>query len=152
MKYRGTLLSILFSGGISYAAWTVIPRLEANSIQAIGSTVSTVSGILFGFVMAAVTLLISAKDNTLVKNTQMTGYLPKLIKKLHITMGWLLLACVSFLTCLFIPNSIKFTFGEQLQDVKLVSMIALVGVFVFCMSICYFLRVWSEFSKFSKNM
>lgn len=152
MRLIDFLFAIIFSGIVTYLSWKVIPGLDEAHVQGISSTVSTISGILFGFVMASATLLISAKDNTLVKNAQIIGYLPKLLKKLRHTMAYLLAVCITFLICLFIPETMTLSSIGLTYDLKVKSLVILIGVFVFCMAFCCFILVWREFSKFSENM
>ncbi|BCS94522.1 hypothetical protein DSLASN_01540 [Desulfoluna limicola] len=142
-------VNILICSVVTYFSWNIVPSLSESQIQAIASPVSTVAGILFGFVMASVTLIISAKDNTLVRNTQLTGYLPKLLYKLHCTMGWLLFVSIIFLVCIFIPVTLKI---QTLNDIKVVSILIEIGIFSFTMSLCSFFAVWREFSHFSRSL
>ena len=146
------ILSSVLSLIVTAVAWQVVPSLALNQIQPIASTAATVAGILFGFVLASVTLLATARDNTLVRNTQLTGYLPGLVRRLHETMGWLLSVCIIFLAVLFIPEKSIITTEGFLANVKLISVIVEAGVFVLTFSICKFIGVWREFSGFSTNM
>ncbi len=142
----------MISTAVAYASWSVVPTMKIAQIQPISSTVATVAGILFGFVMASVTMIASAKGNKLVQNTQKTKYLPKLVKKLHTTMGFLLFVCVIFLICLFIPDQKMVATTGLFSTVKILSVILVFGVFILSFSICQFISVWREFSKFASHM
>jgi hypothetical protein len=142
-NFIGVILAIL----VSALAWKFTPCLELSQVQYIASTMSTVSGILFGFVMASITILATAKDNKLVQNTAKTQYLPKLVSKLNCVMVFLLLVCVVFLSSLFIKID-NIAYGE----IKLVSIIIEIGVFIFSLAVYKFIRVWREFSKFASHM
>ena len=132
---------------LAILSWKFIPELNLSQIQYIASTISTVSGILLGFVMASITILASAKDNKLIQNTTKTKYLPKLVSKLNNTMGLLLIVCMVFLSSLFIKiEDIAF------YEIKLVSIVIVIGVFIFSFAVCKFISIWFEFSKFASNM
>jgi len=135
---------------ICYCIWPTISGLSAKEIQPIASAVSTISGVLFGFVMASITLFASAKDNTLVKNTTLTGHLPKLIDRLHLTMGALLLVCLIFLIVLFIPE--KLEFAVRGYAVKYVSATLIIGLFFLINSFFLFFQSWFDFKSFASHM
>jgi len=137
---------------ITYYASFAVSKLNVTHIQPIASTVATVAGILFGFVMASVTLLASASDNALVKNTKKTKYLPELVSRLHRMMAWLLIVCIIFLTCLFIPDNALVPGNIFPANTKFVAVILDTGVFVFSVSVFKFIFVWKEFSNFASNM
>ncbi|WP_421848367.1 hypothetical protein [Marinomonas sp.] len=149
---KKVIISVIASAIVAAVAWEVVPSLTLSQIQPIASTAATVTGILFGFVMASVILLATAKDNALIRNTQLTGYLPRLVRRLHETMGCLLSVCIIFLASLFIPENAMFSDTGTLSNLKLISIIVEVGVFVLTFSVCMFIIVWREFSKFSANM
>ena len=131
---------------ISIFMWPVIDGLKENQIQPIASAISTVAGILVGFVMASISLFASAKDNTLVKNTTKTGYLPKLVNRLHYTMGLLLAVCFVFLIVLFVPT------GISISDFKIISLVINIGVFLALNSFFNFFVSWKRFKEFSQHM
>jgi hypothetical protein len=139
----GIMASIL----ITMVSWKFIPKLDLSQIQYIASTMSTVSGILFGFVMASITILASAKDNKLVQNASKTKYLPELISKLNNMMAFLLFVCLIFLSSLFVRLE-DLAYGET----KLVSIVIATGVFIFSFSVYNFISVWHEFSKFASHL
>jgi len=135
---------------VCWFSWPVISSFTSKEIQPIASAVSTLSGILFGFVMASISLFASAKDNKLVRNTAMTGYLPKLVGRLHMTMGLLLLVCFTFLLVLFIPDSLIFTLSEK--SYRYSALIVIFGVFLMQNTFFQFYLSWKEFKEFSKYM
>ncbi len=146
------VLPIIIASVVSYFTSFAVVKLSSSQIQAISSTVSTVAGILFGFVMASVTLLASAKGNVLVENTKKTKYLQKLMSRLHRMMAWLLFVCVVFLACLFIPVSFPAPCTIFPENTKCVAVLLSIGVFLFVVSIVKFIFVWREFSEFASNM
>lgn len=135
---------------ICWFSWPIISNFTSKEIQPIASAASTLSGILSGFVMASITLFASAKDNKFVRNTTMTGYLPKLVNRLHVTMGLLLMVCFTFLLVLFIPDSLTFKVGNTSYrySVLIVSfgMISMLNAFF------QFYLSWKGFKEFSKYM
>ena len=137
---------------ISWLAWPIIFNYSTVQIQPIASAVSTLAGMLFGFVMASVSLLATAKDNTLVRNTALTGYLPKLVDQLHWTMAVLLLVCLLFLITLFLPDTLVFHIGDSAQEYKFSSLFVTVGVFFLINSFYLFFLSWHSFKTFTKNM
>lgn len=142
------ILSLL----VCYCVWPIVSGLSAKELQPIASAVSTISGVLFGFVMASITLFASAKDNTLVKNTTLTGHLPKLVNKLHLTMGLLLLVCIIFLIVLFLPDSLAFQIGSECKEYKYSSVVAVIGIFFLINSFSQFFSSWLSFKDFSSHM
>lgn len=135
---------------VCWVAWPVVSNFTTKEIQPIASAVSTLSGMLFGFVMASISLLASAKENKLVKNTTLTGYLPKLVNRLHVTMGLLLLVCFTFLLVLFIPDSL--TFSIENTSYKYSVAIVMFGIFLVLNSFVQFYLSWKGFKNFSKYM
>jgi hypothetical protein len=144
------LLVILITLFICWSAWPVVSKFTSKEIQPIASAISTLSGILFGFVMASISLFASAKDNKLVKNTTLTGYLPKLVNRLHITMGLLLFVCFTFLLVLFIPDSLTFTISNTSYKYSVV--VVMFGIFLGLNSFIQFYLSWNGFKDFSKHM
>ncbi|MCC8995974.1 MAG: hypothetical protein LM517_02705 [Nitrosomonas sp.] len=147
------MLPITIGCAVVYLASFTVENLNSINIQPIVSTVATVSGILFGFVMASVTLLVSAKENTLVQNTKKTGYLPKLIKRLHNLMFLLLAACIVFIICLFLPDSAVISGNSFFStEIRYLILMLQLGIFIFSVSVINFVFVWREFSNFASHM
>lgn len=135
---------------ICWFSWPIVSKFTSKEIQPIASAVSTLSGILFGFVMASISLFASAKDNKLVRNTTMTGYLPKLVNRLHVTMGLLLFVCFTFLLVLFVPDSLTFKIGNTSYRYSV--LIVSFGMFLMQNSFFQFYLSWKGFKEFSKHM
>ncbi|MBB1391679.1 hypothetical protein H5185_20030 [Shewanella sp. SG44-6] len=150
LKQYYYIIVILITLIICWSAWPVVSKFTAKEIQPIASAVSTLSGILFGFVMASISLFASAKDNKLVRNTTLTGYLPKLVNRLHVTMGLLLFVCFTFLLVLFIPDSLTFTVANT--NYKYSVVIVIVGIFLGLNSFVQFYMSWRGFKDFSEHM
>lgn len=152
LKGYQSLLVPLASLLICYGIWPYIVVMTSKEIQPIASAISTITGVLFGFVMASITLFASAKDNTLVKNTSLTGYLPKLVNKLHLTMGALLVVCLVFLVVLFIPDSLEFEVGNPPQKIRYSVVVVVIGIFFLINSFFLFFQSWLGFKKFAEHM
>lgn len=150
LKQYYYIIVILITLVICWGAWPVVSKFTAKEIQPIASAVSTLSGILFGFVMASISLFASAKDNKLIRNTTLTGYLPKLVNRLHVTMGLLLFVCFTFLLVLFIPDSLTFTVGNISYKYSVV--IVIFGIFLGLNSFVQFYMSWRGFKDFSEHM
>ena len=144
------LLVLMFSLFLCWLSWPIVSQFTSKEIQPIASAVSTLSGILFGFVMASISLFASAKDNKLVRNTTLTGYLPKLVSRLHLTMGLLLLVCFAFLLVLFVPDSLTYTVGTKSYRYSV--LILSMGIFLMQNSFFQFFLSWRGFKEFSKHM
>ena len=143
---------IVFSIIVCWFAWPTISNFTSKEIQPIASAVSTISGILFGFVMASISLFASAKENKLVRNTTLTGHLPKLVERLHTTMGWLLVVCLIFLVVLFLPDTFVLDMGTPKQSYKYSSILVLIGIFFLINSFSLFRLSWYGFENFTRNM
>ncbi|MCS5980633.1 hypothetical protein LNO78_09745 [Klebsiella pneumoniae subsp. pneumoniae] len=108
LKILANYAYILASAAFCIVVLPFSVRLTFAQIQPIASAISTFAGILFGFVLGAITLMASAKDNTLIKNIGKTGYLRRFTEEMHSTMGWLLSVCIIFIVLLFFPDTLKF--------------------------------------------
>lgn len=150
IKKYSLYLMLIVSLLICYGIWPAIFVMSSKEIQPIASAVSTIAGVLFGFVMASITLFASAKDNTLVKNTILTGYLPKLINRLHLTMGSLLLVCLIFLVILFIPDNWELVVYDT--TIKYISIVLIFGLFFLIVSFFLFFESWYRFKDFVRHM
>jgi hypothetical protein len=144
------IIVILITLVICWGAWPIVSKFTAKEVQPIASAVSTLSGILFGFVMASISLFASAKDNKLIRNTTLTGYLPKLVNRLHVTMGLLLFVCFTFILVLFIPDSLIFTVANISYKYSVV--IVMFGIFLGLNSFVQFYMSWRGFKDFSEHM
>lgn len=82
----------------------------------------------------------------------MTGYLPKLVNHLHITMGLLLSVCVIFLFVLFIPDSLTFKFESTGISYKYSAIIIILGIFLLINSFFLFYLSWRDFKNFVDYM
>lgn len=133
-------------------AWPVVSKFSASQITPIGSSIATVAGVLLGFVMASITMFGSVKDNTLIRNTKLTGYFPKLVNRLHVTMGLLLAVCFIYTTVLFLPDDLTFAMNEEGNEYKYSSVLMILGIFFLVHSSYSFFLAWRGFKEFVENM
>lgn len=152
MNIAWKITVLVVSAIVCMVAWPVISKLPSEQYEHIGSSVSTISGVLFGFVLASVTLFASAKDNTLIKNATMTGYMSTITGRLHWTMGLLLGVCVLFMLVLFLPDDLKFKAVIGGSDYRWSSVVVLTGVFLLINAFSSFVSVWISFREFVKFM
>lgn len=153
LKYNNWIIHPI-SMVICAASWKLVENLTYSQIQPIASAISTFAGIMFGFVMASITLISSSKSNTLVRNTTLTGYLPLMLNRMHSTMGWLLLVCAIYVFILFLPDSLKFAlpFSENKKQIAFSQIFLIIGIYCLLISFKNFIFTWREFKQFSKNM
>lgn len=140
------IFSLLFSVLICWLVWSPISDLKPTAVQPISSVVATVSGILLGCVIGAVTLLISSDNNKLIRNMKLTGGLQRLILNLNHTMLFLIATCAIFLALLFIPK------GLTIFCVKAYSLVMTIGIYTTTMSFLLFLYSWNKFKQVATNM
>ncbi|MBF7997758.1 hypothetical protein [Rahnella laticis] len=154
LKNTINILYLVLSIALCIASWPLVTKMSAAQMQPIASAISTFSGILFGFVMASVTLIASAKDNTLIKNLAKTGYLKKLAERMHSTMGWLLGVCFAFIVILFFPDSLKFKipFSSSSTEYLYSQIVLELGIFLLLITFKKFYHTWKEFKEITKLM
>jgi DNA integrity scanning protein DisA with diadenylate cyclase activity len=135
-------------------AWPLSAQLSFTQIQPIASAISTFAGILFGFVLGSITLIASAKDNTLIRNIGKTGYLKKFTEEMHSTMGWLLSVCIIFIILLFFPDvlTFKFPFVSEAQDHTYAQLLLQLGIFVLLITFKKFYITWLRLKDITKLM
>lgn len=153
-KAFGSVAYTIAAFCICIVSWPLTIKLGAAQLQPIASAISTFAGILFGFVMASVTLIASAKDNTLIKNLSKTGYLKTLTEKMHTTMGYLLAVCFVFIIILFFPDTLKFKlpFVNDATEHTYSQLILQIGLFLLLITFKNFYQTWKEFKEITKLM
>lgn len=150
----GEIAYFLVAVVLCILSWPLTTKLDAAKIQPIASAISTFAGVLFGFVMASVTLIASAKDNTLIKNLEKTGYLKTLTERMHSTMGWLLAVCFVFIVVLFFPDSLSFKepFIKNGAERTYSQVILQIGIFLLLITFKKFYLTWVEFKGLTRLM
>jgi len=103
--FKGILAAIL-----TYIGLRVFKSMDHGTIVSAAGVLSTVAGILFGFVLAAVSIFSSANsDDGIIDALKRNKVLPNLINKLLDTGITLILACIFPLIAMFLPNTPEVT-------------------------------------------
>ncbi len=154
LKNLASYAYILASAIFCIVALPLSVRLTFTQIQPIASAISTFAGILFGFVLGSITLMASAKDNTLIKNIGKTGYLRRFTEEMHSTMGWLLSVCIIFIVLLFFPDTLKFRIPYITKDVECTyaQLLLQLGIFVLLITFKKFYITWLRLKEITKLM
>lgn len=154
LKKLANIAYVLASVVFCIIAWPLSAQLSFAQIQPIASAISTFAGILFGFVLGSITLIASAKDNTLIKNIGKTGYLKKFTEEMHSTMGWLLSVCIIFIILLFFPDVItfKFPFVPDAKEYTYAQLLLQLGIFVLLITFKKFYITWLRLKDITKLM
>ena len=143
----GNIVSGIVALLITALAYQIIPNLKDADINQISSSISAVSGMLFGFLMATFTLLVSATENSLVRNTKQTGYFSDLLNSITGTMISLIITCFIFLAVNYIPDTSFIT-----KNLKSITVLITIGTFLLTLSSVKFIYIWKEFNKFASLM
>ncbi|CAI1521027.1 hypothetical protein [Serratia fonticola] len=123
---------------IAYASSKIFKPMSHADILMIASVISTVSGILFGFVLAAISIFSSADGgkegaiNALKRN----NILPAIIRRLLSTGVTLIIACLFPMIAMFLAPEVKFF--EKPIDYLFI----LLGFSSFILSMVTFVRCW----------
>ena len=154
IKKWADLAYVIASAVFCIIAWPISGKLTFSQIQPIASAVSTFAGVLFGFVLGSITLIASAKDNTLIKNISKTGYLKKLTEGMHTTMGLLLAVCIIFIILLFFPDSFTYTFPfvKGAEKHTYAQLLLQVGIFFLLLTFKNFYITWVRLKQITKLM
>jgi len=154
LKILANYAYILASAAFCIVVLPFSVRLTFAQIQPIASAISTFAGILFGFVLGSITLMASAKDNTLIKNIGKTGYLRRFTEEMHSTMGWLLSVCISFIVVLFFPDTLKFKIPYITKNAEhtYAQLLLQLGIFVLLITFKKFYITWLRLKEITRLM
>ena len=123
---------------ITYAATKLFKPMKHADVLTTAGVLSTISGILFGFVLAAISIFSSAdsdKDGA-INALKRNNILPTLINRLLSTGLTLILACLFPLIAKFLPEDVK-VFAQPIDFLFL-----LLGLSSLLLSLCTFGRCW----------
>lgn len=112
---------------LCYLYHPIIFKFSNEKVHLIVSIVSTIAGILLGFLIASLSILYASKEDRFMYNLSVIGILPKLIAALYSTTIMLLTTCFIYLLILFIPDNISFNFYNK--EYSLLHALFLIGVF-----------------------
>lgn len=123
---------------IAFIGSKFLYKLDHNSVISAAGALSTISGVLFGFVLASVTIL-SSFDNSkgLIGALQANGVLKGIIEGLFATGMTLIAACISAMVSMFAPVA----YGLALDYYTLLLAVSylVISMITFCMN-------WKELS------
>lgn len=98
------LIRLLCAIAAGYLAWSGIAEKSAQDLVSIASSFASVSGTLFGFLLAALSILTALSDRLLVANMIKTGHYKKLLHELYMAASFYLAVVIISLAALFVPN------------------------------------------------
>ncbi|OUK63146.1 hypothetical protein [Enterobacter hormaechei] len=123
---------------IAYGASLIFKPMKHPDVMTTAGVLSTVSGILFGFVLAAISIFSSAnsdKDGA-INALKRNNILPLIIKRLLSTGATLIMACIFPLIAMFLPNDLILK-GNPIDFVFI-----LLGLSSLLISLYTFTRCW----------
>lgn len=123
---------------IAYGASLIFKPMKHPDVMTTAGVLSTVSGILFGFVLAAISIFSSAnsdKDGA-INALKRNNILPLIIKRLLSTGVTLIMACIFPLIAMFLPNDLILK-GNPIDFVFI-----LLGLSSLLISLYTFTRCW----------
>lgn len=123
---------------IAYGASLVFKPMKHADVMTTAGVLSTVSGILFGFVLAAISIFSSAnsdKDGA-INALKRNNILPLIIKRLLSTGATLIMACILPLIAMFLPDDLVLK-GNPIDFVFI-----LLGLSSLLVSLYTFSRCW----------
>lgn len=118
--------------------------MDHSAIVSIAGVVSTISGILFGFVLAAISILSSSSSQDgIVDALKKNNAFKELIHGLLNTGITLIIACLFTLISMFLPND-----NSLISDLTFL----LIGLYYILISIATFLLCWRKLSWIFPHM
>lgn len=133
---RNIIISVLF-------AWILIKYvtpMQHTDILSTAGVLSTVAGILFGFVLAAISIFSSASSSPdgIIQALKNTKILPKLIESLLSTGATLIIACIFPLIAMFITDQ------AIIFSIRIDFALTLFGLSTLLVSIASFISAWKK--------
>lgn len=134
------IINIIISIGLAWVLNLYITPMGHTDILSTAGVLSTVSGILFGFVLAAISIFSSASSGPdgIIQALKSTKVLPKIIQNLLSTGVTLVLACIFPLLAMFITEKIT------LHAVRIDFFLTLFGLSTLLVSIGSFVSTWRK--------
>lgn len=134
------IINIILSSALTFILNKYIGPMAHTDILSTAGVLATVAGILFGFVLAAISIFSSASSSPdgIIFALKQTKILPKIIKNLLATGATLILACIFPLIAMFINDK---TF---IYSVRVDFILTLFGFSVLLLSICSFISTWRK--------
>lgn len=132
------IINIIISGVLTWALSKFITPMAHTDILSTAGVLSTVSGILFGFVLASISVFSSASSSKegIIHALKANKILPQIIKNLLSTGVMLILACIFPLIAMFINDKII------VKEIRLDFILTLFGFSILMLSIGSFISTW----------
>ncbi|MCD9500365.1 hypothetical protein [Photobacterium carnosum] len=121
---------------------------DHSIVLGIASPLATVAAMLFGFIIASVTFLSSAKDSSLIKAMKDTQMHQQLLSQLHHTGIGLISSCIFMVLSIFSPSkpiikTINFNWDYSLL---------IIGFFLLLFSMIEFWFCWKRVNLMDRNL
>ena len=135
MQLLGKILLLLV---ITYFSSKIFKPMQHSDVLAIAGVLSTVAGILFGFVLAAISIFSSAdgKKDGAIKALKQNNILPTIIARLLATGFTLIIACILPMIAMFLAPEVT-VLGKPIDYV-----FVLLGFSSLIISMMTFSRCW----------
>lgn len=123
---------------IAYISSKLFKPMPHADVLAIAGVLSTVAGILFGFVLAAISIFSSAdgKKDGAIKALKQNNILPTIISRLLATGFTLIIACLLPMVAMFLPSDVL-VLGKPVDY-----LFVILGFSSLVLSMCTFSRCW----------
>lgn len=134
------IINIVISGIVAWLLSKYVTPMPHSDILTTAGVLSTVAGILFGFVLASISIFSSASASTdgLIYALKKNKILPQLIKSLLSTGASLVLACVFPLIAMFVNEKVI------ISDIRVDYVLTLFGFSILIVSIASFVSTWRK--------
>ncbi|WP_147822880.1 hypothetical protein [Aeromonas hydrophila] len=117
-----------------------------GDVVAIAGPLSTVAGILFGFIIASVSFFSTSANNSLITNMKNTGMYKQLMGQLSHTGLALITSCIFMVIAMFSPFDVK------IHNYNLDYIFLSFGFLILCYSLFEFWSCWRKVNLVAKNM
>lgn len=133
------LIKIFLVLVITYFSSKVFKPMQHSDVLAIAGVLSTVSGILFGFVLAAISIFSSAdgKKDGAIKALKQNNILPTLISRLLATGFTLIIACLLPMIAMFLSSEV-IVFGNPIDYLFVLLGFSSLTLSMFTFSKCWY--------------
>ncbi|WP_312330329.1 hypothetical protein [Atlantibacter hermannii] len=134
------LINICVAIVLTYILAHNIPIMPHGDILTAAGVISTVSGILFGFVLATISIFSSASGNSdgIIKALKNNNILPGMITRLLVTGATLIAACILSLLSMFVSEHVV------IRGVKIEFILIVGGLALLVISIASFIFTWRK--------
>lgn len=142
------LIKLLVSVTVTYFIAINYEPKNHSEILAIASPLSTVAGILFGFIIAYVTAFSSNSQNELIMNMRDTNmYIPLMTELSHTGFG-LITSCIFMVLAIFTPHNLINDSMTYTWDYALL----IIGFGILIYSLVCFWNCWTKVHKVIKHL